>query len=719
MKDKLPDGERSKEQLERTIGFVLENFTAMNRLWVRLQYDCPPEMNKLRTKQRRELSLLVGSSIMTISQLRGVDLSLYKTLILPKLLDQIVSCKESLAQEYLMECIVQVFPDEHHIGTLEELLKALSKFEKGVDLRLVIAALTDRLSRFAANSPENCEAVRNARTFDVFAACLPDVVKKFAPFIQRTELLKAYASLLRVVLAAYPDRMDFVDQILYFCVTILQATEGSSITTGEEDKVTTITSEEFFEGDDGGMAEYARASTAGKDPGNGGNASSETVEELAECSAEENVLVQVISMVFEAHKDISDRLKLHHFMAFIRVLSSPTRRKVAAMLLESISEYKQCIQDEATLEKLFVYVDPLISDRSIRKKQPLVHPLLEKLVENSAFDRESPTASGQARIREGHDMEGPPSSAQPSFLSFGQTQEQTEELEMDAGQQRVGRIVHLLDSSSPERLFVFHRMCFDRFREAGEKNLRLTLPPLVFASLRLAFSWMSSKALEQALEMINCLEEFNPKKALRFYLEMTKTAKSIGGSARAYVLHCIERALEVLETRIVDSREQLRSLTLITSTTTAVGGSMAAVDYENLCQSIVKAGSQLLTRRDQCTALCDATELFWNDETGNDAIRVVECLGMAIDSADAVVSGFERTFLYCDIFNRTTTLFELGCNEVASKEVGQLLAISKNLLDEMGPTSKVHAAKKRLARAEKYALNNPELCRSFSLIAPQ
>jgi len=236
MKDKLPDGERSKEQLERTIGFVLENFTAMNRLWVRLQYDCPPEMNKLRTKQRRELSLLVGSSIMTISQLRGVDLSLYKTLILPKLLDQIVSCKESLAQEYLMECIVQVFPDEHHIGTLEELLKALSKFEKGVDLRLVIAALTDRLSRFAANSPENCEAVRNARTFDVFAACLPDVVKKFAPFIQRTELLKAYASLLRVVLAAYPDRMDFVDQILYFCVTILQATEGSSITTGEEDK---------------------------------------------------------------------------------------------------------------------------------------------------------------------------------------------------------------------------------------------------------------------------------------------------------------------------------------------------------------------------------------------------------------------------------------------------------------------------------------------------
>jgi len=51
-------------------------------------------------------------------------------------------------------------------------------------------------------------------------------------------------------------------------------------------------------------------------------------------------------------------------------------------------------------------------------------------------------------------------------------------------------------------------------------------------------------------------------------------------------------------------------------------------------------------------------------ETGNDAIRVVECLGMAIDSADAVVSGFERTFLYCDIFNRTTTLFELGCNEV-------------------------------------------------------
>mmetsp|Transcript_13147 Transcript_13147/g.18939 ORF Transcript_13147/g.18939 Transcript_13147/m.18939 type:complete len:466 (-) Transcript_13147:257-1654(-) len=465
------------------------------------------------------------------------------------------------------------------------------------------------------------------------------------------------------------------------------------------------------------MDENARTSTTGKDPDSGGDAFNETVQELAECSAEENVLVQMISMVFEAHKDISDRLKLRHFMAFIRVLSSPTRRKVAAMLLESISEYKQCIQDETTLEKLFVYVDPLISDGSIRKKQPLVHPLLEKFVHNGALEGEITMTISHAGTREAQDMEGP--SAQSSVLSFGQTQDKAEELEMDAGQQQVGRIVHLLDSSSPERLFVFHRMCFDRFRKAGEKNLRLTLPSLVFASLRLAFTWMRPEALEQALEMMNCLEEFNPKKALRFYLEMSKAAKSIGGSARGYILHCIEKALLVLETRIVNSREQLRSLTLITSTTTTVGGSVAAVDYESLCQAVVKAGSQLLTRRDQCTALCDATELFWNDETGNDALRVVECLGMAIDSANAVVSGFERTFLYCDIFNRTTTLFELGCSEVAKKEVGQLLGISKNLLDEMGPTFKVHAARKRLARAEKYALNNPELCRTFALIEEQ
>lgn len=39
---------------------------------------------------------------------QGVDAAEYKTDILPRILEQVVSCKDTIAQAYLMECIIQV-----------------------------------------------------------------------------------------------------------------------------------------------------------------------------------------------------------------------------------------------------------------------------------------------------------------------------------------------------------------------------------------------------------------------------------------------------------------------------------------------------------------------------------------------------------------------------------------------------------------------------------
>lgn len=39
---------------------------------------------------------------------QGVDVGEYKAHILPRILEQVVSCKDTIAQAYLMECIIQV-----------------------------------------------------------------------------------------------------------------------------------------------------------------------------------------------------------------------------------------------------------------------------------------------------------------------------------------------------------------------------------------------------------------------------------------------------------------------------------------------------------------------------------------------------------------------------------------------------------------------------------
>lgn len=42
---------------------------------------------------------------------------------------QIVNCKDEIAQYYLMDCIIQVFPDDFHLQTLETLLSACPQLQ--------------------------------------------------------------------------------------------------------------------------------------------------------------------------------------------------------------------------------------------------------------------------------------------------------------------------------------------------------------------------------------------------------------------------------------------------------------------------------------------------------------------------------------------------------------------------------------------------------------
>lgn len=94
--------------LHDSIGFVLTNFIEMNKLWVRLQHSGLSRDRERREMERRELRILVGTNLVRLSQLEGVDLEMYQRTILPSVLEQVVNCKDIIAQEYLMEVVIQV-----------------------------------------------------------------------------------------------------------------------------------------------------------------------------------------------------------------------------------------------------------------------------------------------------------------------------------------------------------------------------------------------------------------------------------------------------------------------------------------------------------------------------------------------------------------------------------------------------------------------------------
>lgn len=129
-----------------SIDFVLGNFAEMNKLWVRMQHLGHTRDRERREKERLELRLLVGTNLVRLSQLESVDVDIYEKVVLPGILEQIVSCKDAIAQEYLMESLIQVFPDDFHLATLTPFLNSCAQLAGDVKVKNIIIALVDRLA---------------------------------------------------------------------------------------------------------------------------------------------------------------------------------------------------------------------------------------------------------------------------------------------------------------------------------------------------------------------------------------------------------------------------------------------------------------------------------------------------------------------------------------------------------------------------------------------
>jgi vacuolar protein sorting-associated protein 35 len=101
MKDILPDKGSEYEgeggDTMDAVDFILRNMSEMNRLWVRLQHLSGNKDKDQRELERNELRMTVGENIFRLSNLNGVTFEIYKTVVLPKILEIVVICKDTMA----------------------------------------------------------------------------------------------------------------------------------------------------------------------------------------------------------------------------------------------------------------------------------------------------------------------------------------------------------------------------------------------------------------------------------------------------------------------------------------------------------------------------------------------------------------------------------------------------------------------------------------------
>lgn len=120
----------TREDFNETVDFLITNFIEMNKLWVRLLHQGHSSERELRYLERKELKILVGSNLVRLSQViddyHGDDgyssEQFYKESIFPTITEQIIQCRDHLAQSYLIDVLIQIFPDNFHFLTLDSLL---------------------------------------------------------------------------------------------------------------------------------------------------------------------------------------------------------------------------------------------------------------------------------------------------------------------------------------------------------------------------------------------------------------------------------------------------------------------------------------------------------------------------------------------------------------------------------------------------------------------
>ncbi|KAJ5155515.1 hypothetical protein N7492_008318 [Penicillium capsulatum] len=687
-RDFLPDGtsDGPEGNLQDSINFVLTNFVEMNKLWVRLQHQGPSRERERRIQERRELELLVGSNVVRLSQL--VDLEAYKSGILQALLEQVVQCRDVLAQEYLLEVITKVFPDEFHLHTLDHLLSAIASLHPLVDLKKIVIGLMDRLSTYATKEAdsargveerkqteeeavsrlleklelekktkkqESTEAAADATTqengtlatdrseepsdspkeqeksdkeedtkpepptevrlYDIFYEQVINLITKRGLPIQDTMAL--LVSLVNLALHIYPDRLEYVDQVLDF------ATQKTTEYTDHAD--------------------------------------------LHSAPTQQHIL-HLLNAPLRSYVSIFTALALPHYLPLLTSQSYLTRRSIAGEIVRSLLKNKIQISTTENLDRVLGTARVLIKEGM---QQSVGYP-------------------GVQAQRRG-----------------GETDETIEE------QGYLARLVHLIqapDNDTQLKLLQATRKAY----ADGNERIRYTTPALVTASIRLARklksrehyddNWQSqSSALYRFMHQCvnNLYQRVNPGCAdlsLRLFVMCGEVADQTGFEEVSYEFFA--QAFTIYEDAISDSRAQFQAVCVISGALHGARG-FSKENYDTLITKAALHGSKLLKKPDQCRAVYLASHLWWvveNPQRGEedpknlyrDGKRVLECLQRALRVADACMDTAVSVELFVEILNRYVYYFDQQNETVTTKYLNGLIELIHSNLqtseDEPNPS---------------------------------
>ena len=436
--------------------FILQNLLEMNRLWIRIQHmpgDKTKETKRRRERERNDLRILVGSNLNRLSQLEGISAHTYGSTILPRILQEVASCRDPLAQAYLMDCIIQVFPDEFHLETLEVFLGVLPKLRDKVNTRTILNNMMERLLHYYQDETlvdgeldtNDVKKAMAVNSFDMFEDCVQRVFEARGLNIPPRDVIRLQGCLLNYALKISPGNIDLISRCIGMCAGAL-----------------------------GALKEQKKASMMGQGivVGGGTKKSSEIDMEAVATGALENLLSVPLEQLALKVLDLPD------FSTLMSFLPWENRKVVALSMIKSVVAGGDGakVKDIAQLEQLLEILAPLLRDKGANGPaayEPTVDDggsLISRTANLMGTLGISP--SGETDMFEGGIQKT--ESFGGDSLKANQFQEE---------QTLVAKLVHVLDHEDTDVAYQMLNVARKHITPGGPKRAGMTLPPVIFAAL--------------------------------------------------------------------------------------------------------------------------------------------------------------------------------------------------------------------------------------------
>lgn len=682
----------------------MTNFIEMNKLWVRLQHQGLSRDREKREMERKELRILVGTNLVRLSQLDGVDLDMYQGMILPAVLEQVVNCKDTIAQEYLMEVVIQVFTDDFHLRTLGPFLSATAQLHSKVNIKQIVIALIDRLAAYAAREAENESPEETRRQEELAARRLAAKIKAQKQVRWQTmQREEARAKSQQTNKFSNPDWAPTEEQAAFNDLNGHPPIPPTTASKPEENDA---------------REPHSSSTESLKPPEAGPSNPSQPVRKFR--GIPENVPLfevfwhQVVELI-RARPDLSiqdvtallvsltnlalscypDRLEyVDQVLGFAKMkvqehadspdLHHPASiQNLLALLLAPINSYLTVLTLLAlpNFQELLL-VQPFLSRRAIG------HSVVASILKNETHIADPVDCKGvldmcHVLVRDQRDAGvGMPTQMghrQP-MASRGQQTYDPEEMAEEQGW--LARMVHLLHNDDLDVHAKLLQEARKAFSEGGDR-IRWTYPPLAICALKLArrynyrqhydAEWETKmtglfKWIHQVLSVLYNRVE-SSEMCLRLYLQALQAADAAGLEELAYEFAV--QAFTIYEESISESRAQLQAIVLIISTLQAARV-FGPDNYDTLITKAALHGAKLLKKSHQATAVALASHLWWQTEKSpseadplapekdllRDGKRVLECLQKSLRIATSSIDELTSVQLYCDALDQYIYYFE-------------------------------------------------------------